>query len=85
MDAVLFRKDKYGVFAIFPYLSWRNGWTTTCYAHMGQHSFGDYDAMISQSKPAKASEYRDLLRELRRIGYRLRVIHRACRRKMYQL
>lgn len=40
------------------------------YEHTGQHGEGDYWKVVGQSKPAKPSEYKELLRELHQVGYR---------------
>ncbi len=76
---VIFRVDKEGiVFALFPELpSDYQGYFCTCYQHIGQHCAADFHLCISQSHPAKAVEYADLLEELERRGYHLEVHQRA--------
>jgi len=77
---VIFRTDKDGeVTAVFPTQpGGRIGdGTFLCYAHVGQHggcSLGWYQT----TRPAKASEYADLKRELESApyGYRLKVAQR---------
>lgn len=44
---------------------------------VGQHAGADYPGVIRNTKPAKRSEYLSLLKELRRIGYKLRIGNRA--------
>lgn len=47
------------------------------YEHIGQHGHGDpASARRPYTRPATPSEYEDLASELRRIGYRLRIIRR---------
>lgn len=80
---VLFRFVKYPdgvreVLALFPREAGdMNPATCSCYAQCGQHSTADLAGMIAQSRPATAAESRPLLRELRRIGYKLDVRKRA--------
>jgi len=47
------------------------------YEHIGQHGAADYAACIRCTMPARPSEYLNLARELRRIGYRLDIRKRA--------
>jgi len=69
------------VFALFPTDPADNyGQYCTSYQHVGQHSSADYHHCIRQSRPATKAEARPLLTELRRIGYRPRVLKRAARR-----
>lgn len=66
--------------ALFPTLPGTNcPATCTTYQHTGQHGSGDASAIMWNTRPAKPSEYRALARELRRIGYRLRVMQRCTR------
>lgn len=82
-EAVVFRKDKDGVFAMFPYLPWnKRGTAITAYAHVGQHFGLYYKYSIQDSRPAKPEEYKELLTELKGIGYNLRVIKRASYKSM---
>ena len=79
---VIFRtdttKDFAGtVFAVFPHnvetLNGNVGW----YAHVGQHSHGDYDVMLKQSRPATKQESENLKAELEiNYGYNFNVIKR---------
>ncbi len=47
------------------------------YEHVGQHGGADYHGVIEATKPVSDDEAADLIRELERIGYRLRPIKRA--------
>jgi hypothetical protein len=48
------------------------------FQHVGQHSAADYRYVIAKTRPAKPSEYKDLLHELVQRGYDLKVVqHRA--------
>jgi hypothetical protein len=53
------------------------GHLCTSYQHIGQHGGADYHHCIRNSRPATKTEARPLLIELRRIGYRPRVLKRA--------
>jgi len=69
------------VFALFPACPADvDGHYCTSYQHVGQHSSADYHHCIRNSRPATKAEAADLLTELRRIGYRPRVLTRAARR-----
>lgn len=48
--------------------------SVTCYAHIGQHSSADLSYCRERLSQADYDEYKDLLEELRRIGYDVRVI-----------
>ena len=77
-DTVIFRKDKAGVFALFPELPGTNEpRTCTLYQHIGQHGAADYHACILRSKAASIEEYAPLKGELESIGYVLDVKRRA--------
>jgi len=77
----VWKGDERDVFALFPadpadiY-----GQLCTSYEHVGQHAAADYDLCIRNSRPASEAEAADLTAELRRIGYRPRVLKRASRR-----
>jgi len=68
---VIFRRFKEGdILALFPAEPADTaGFFCGSYAHIGQHSGADYNAMIAQSKPATPVEYADLKVELENIGY----------------
>lgn len=53
------------------------GWFVDSYMHVGQHAAADYHGVVQATKPASPDEAADLIRELERIGYRLKVIRRA--------
>ncbi len=77
----VWKGDPDDVFALFPaYPADNYGQYCTSYQHIGQHSSADYHHCIRQSRPATEAEAADLLTELRRIGYRPRVLKRASRR-----
>ena len=69
--AVVFRKWNDGqIIALFPYEPWsHNNYMTTSYMHIGQHGSADYTGVISQTTLANKYEYKELLSELRLIGY----------------
>lgn len=79
MEKVMFRKYNNGeIVAVFPYI--QAGWHKSivrCYEHVGQHGQADYHYFIALTKPAKEHEYRELMRELKSIGYELQVVKRA--------
>lgn len=79
MTKVVFRKWKDGeVIALFPDDTNPHGGTVTSYMHVGQHGAADYGHVIVATRPARPSEYRDLLAELKAIGYTdLRVMRRV--------
>ena len=71
---VIFRKDKHGVYALFPHLVETPDGHVTGYMHIGQHFSADYNHCIMTSKPAQAEEYADLMAELEnQVGYNLRI------------
>ncbi len=72
--------DPDDVFALFPTDPADNyGHLCTCYQHIGQHGGADYGLCIRKSRPATRREAAPLLTELRRIGYKPRVLQRASR------
>lgn len=80
MTKVVFRKWRDGdIIALFPDEPWsRNDYSTTSYMHVGQHGAADYVGVIASTRPAREKEYRDLLAELKAIGYtELHVVQRA--------
>jgi len=77
----VWKGDPDDVFALFPCDPADNhGHYCTCYQHIGQHCSADYWHCIRRSRPATLGEAAPLLAELRRIGYRPRVLLRASRR-----
>ena len=83
---IIFRAERSGPFkgeltAVFPSLPFDYfGREMTCYAHIGQHSGCNADWYYT-TRPAKPSEYADLLAELTRIydDCALRVVRRRTR------
>lgn len=73
-DAIFFVKDpneytgEDEITAVFPNDIADSEGNVTVYAHMGQHSAGDLDYMLSLPE-ANPEEYSDLLQELNNIGY----------------
>jgi len=79
---VIFRADKRDgeIIAIFPASAGTNDpYTCSCYVHMGQHGSASLDYVRQRTRPATPTEYRDLKRELRSIGYRLKIAKRMTR------
>lgn len=67
---VVFRKFKDGeIIALFPYIIANSCGDCDSYMHVGQHSAADYSAVINTTKLATEEEYKDLLNELKSIGY----------------
>ena len=84
---VIFRKygkrESNAVIALFPAECWSSdGYTCSCYVHVGQHGEADPFRVINTTKPAKPEEYADLKAELEAepYGYRFRVYARYQRR-----
>lgn len=79
MTKVVFRKWKNGdIIALFPDDVNQHDGTVTSYMHIGQHSAAGYCSVIALTKPATESEYRDLLIELKQVGYvKLHIVKRA--------
>ena len=50
------------------------------YEHIGQHGGADYYGVIEETNPVSDDEAADLIRELERIGYRLKSIKRVSRK-----
>jgi len=77
----VWKGDDSDVFALFPAdPADHYGHFCTSYQHIGQHAGADYAHCIANSRPATRREAAPLLAELRRIGYRPRVLKRAGRR-----
>lgn len=82
ITAVVFRKwkDNGQIIALFPELpSDLQGWYCDSYMHIGQHGGADYYGVVQYTTLASRTESASLARELRRIGYRLKPMHRASR------
>lgn len=70
---VIFRKFENEIIALFPLeLGTNNPYDFLSYEHCGQHSAADM-LFVRRTKAASPSEYRDLARELRQIGYKLKI------------
>ena len=71
MDKTVFRIYPDGeVIALFPQISASvTGDLCKSYMHIGQHGGANTHIVIEQTQLAKPNEYKELLRELERIGY----------------
>jgi len=49
------------------------------YEHIGQHGEADYYGLLKVTRPATPEEYAPLLKELKNVGYVLRVVRRLGR------
>jgi len=60
-----------GVIALWPHYYYYLTSYPYCrsYEHIGQHGAADYDLVLTRTRPAKQSEYADLLEELRSLGH----------------
>ena len=66
------------VIAFFPTIPANNqGYYCESYEHIGQHNPANYSGCVKATRLATKKEYTPLLRELRRIGYKLQVVKRA--------
>ena len=72
---VMFRKFQGEILAIFPHTKHHTCFVL-CYTHSDQHLGADYNGVVYNSRPAKEEEYRDLKKELEKIGYNLKIVHR---------
>ena len=76
-DVKLFGND---VVAFWPAVSADlSGNCCKSYQHIGQHGPADYAHCLRFTRPATPNEYKDLLAELKQIGYKPNVIKRATR------
>lgn len=77
---VVFRVDttkdfKGTVFALMPHECCDRKGHVPTYQHIGQHSAADYRFCIAQSRPAKPSEFKELLNEMEvGHGYNLKIV-----------
>ena len=71
------KKHGGGVIAILPDVPANPGFVMM-YEHIGQHGEGSY-SIYSATSPAAPYQYNSLLKELRSIGYKLRVVNRITR------
>lgn len=68
---VIFRTWPDGdVLALFPEVAMDNRGNCVCYADVGQHGAANYLFCVGRTRPATAKEYKPLLTELHKIGYR---------------
>ena len=74
---VIFKKCSNGqIVAAFPQIPWDNSpFHLQCYEHVGQHGNGAESYLILLT-PAKPVEYSELLKELKAIGYDVKIAHR---------
>lgn len=77
-STVVFRKFKQGgdIIALFPYYN-EIDFCVLSYQHLGQHGAANYSHCIDKSVIAKPEEYKDLMKELESIGYKLKIAKRA--------
>ncbi len=65
------------VIALFPQIATTvYGYTCQSYMHVGQHG-GASTSIVQDTRPAKPKEYKALLRELRQIGYNVKIAKRC--------
>jgi len=81
----IFRKYENGdLIELFTYEADFN-YNILCYQRIGQHGIADYDAVLSQTKPATGKEYKSLFNELTRcFNYDITVLKRVNRDSMSQ-
>ena len=81
---VIFRKwicgySEGSVIALFPQIPADNqGQLCLSYEHVGQHGGVNYHLVLTKTRSLVPSEYRRLYKELKQIGYRLKVYKRSC-------
>lgn len=78
---IMFRYDttkdfKGTIFAVMPHHVDTLKGDVTTYQHVGQHSTGDYNVCLQQSRPATEIEYADLKAEMESLGYNIKVVKR---------
>ena len=74
-----FRNDG-EVIALFPQIPASNeGYLCQSYMHVGQHGAADTGIVTSRTRLAMPKEYRPLLKELREIGYNVKIAKRCTR------
>jgi hypothetical protein len=78
-EKVVFRVWPDGdVIALFPRIAANvDGYECQSYEHVGQHGGADPMAIVQATRLAKPAEYRELARELRGLGYKLRIAKRC--------
>lgn len=62
------------VFAVFPHEVCDKSGNVTTYQHVGQHSGGDYQHCLTNSRPATEEECKSLKTEMESIGYNINVV-----------
>jgi len=69
------------VIALFPCEAASVGqpWLCSSYEHIGQHGAADPHGVVAGTRPATRKQWQPLARELRRLGYRLRIMQRIPR------
>jgi hypothetical protein len=79
---VIFRKWKDGtITALFPEVSSdEHGYNCLSYNHLGQHGEAEYDYCVSMTKPANIIEAASLAKELKGLGYDLKIVFRETAR-----
>ena len=66
------------VIALFPQIATAiSGYECQSYQHIGQHSGANSWLVVVKTRPAKPEEYAELLKELRQIGYNVRIAKRC--------
>jgi hypothetical protein len=85
-NPVIFRvfKDSGEVIALFPTIP-AGGVYIESYQHIGQHGPAQYHEIVPITRLAKAKEYRELKKELEKIGYRNLKICKRNSPKMWNL
>ena len=77
VDEVVIRRFKEGdLIAIFPYQISDYRGNVNSYQHIGQHSGADL-SIIHNTKPVKEADAQCLLKELKDIGYNVKVVQRV--------
>jgi len=76
---IMFRVDttkdfKGTIFAVLPHEVSNFKGDVTTYQHVGQHSSGDYNVCLEQSRPANELESADLKAEMESLGYNIKVV-----------
>lgn len=79
LTKVIFRFWKGDVIAIFPEAFGSQARYCLSYQHIGQHGDCEPHHIIRESRLATRAEYLPLARELRKIGYRLKITKRMAR------
>lgn len=83
---VMFRVDttkdfKGTVFAVLPHNVETIFGDIATYQHVGQHSIGNYQTCLTQSRPANELESADLKAEMESLGYNIKVVKKQTHKK----